>query len=377
MTASLVLPLSDALLAIEKLVVDALLPSSAAEQYAKGAISKKVLIPFVEAITRLSSQYVATDRAAPIPLSRSDAIAYALYYLPINFAKLYSLLQYLPPSQGAMTMLDFGAGPGTCSLAALLYGLPLKKITLVDSAGEMLKVADILLKKASPKNYSIQHSLSNVEPHSCDLICAANVLNELQPESRATTIGALMERLSPTGSLILIEPALSTTTRTLMEVRNNLLSSFPSLSVWYPCTHSRECSMLKASLDEWCHGTLRWEAPPLVEQLDVLTGFNKHRIKYSAFVLSHKTRAALPHHFRIITEPEKVARGISALVCGDSYYGDLLLPKKDRNDKNRLFQRCHAYNHIAIDPIPIKGTLTEHSQVILIPTIEAIDRLKS
>src|SRR5262245_3653208 len=102
----------------------------------------------VEGVRRLSEMFTGARPMEPGYLSRRALRrAYVCYYLPVNYARVRTILRELksfasiPP---AARVLDFGAGPGTASLAAI-DELERPQLTLVDVVDEALDDAAFLL----------------------------------------------------------------------------------------------------------------------------------------------------------------------------------------------------------------------------------------
>jgi ribosomal protein RSM22 (predicted rRNA methylase) len=350
--------------ALEDVLIDCLLSAKAKEQHRSGAIGKDELLPFTSQIKELSSRYVGQRGAEA--MNEKAAAAYALYFLPINFAKLCFLLRrsqlsLLSEAARPLRVLDFGCGPGTGSLAALATLKGPLEITLLDREDSMRSLASRLVSAYAVKLEGVPPTRATTlkstsafqEGVPYDLIIAANVLNELDPNVADRTLNQLASALSETGTLLLLEPALPAPTRALMKMRDRLLESFSSLSPAFPCTHRSACPMLKASKDDWCHGTLEgagkdFEDFKLVSQLDELLGFNKHRVKYAASIL--RKACASPEGYRVITDAEKTHRGTEIILCGKDFYGQALLTKGAMSDENRHLRRVRSYELVQISP---------------------------
>jgi len=361
---------------LETVLVDTLLSAKAAAQHRQGSIGRDELEPFAEAIKELSGRYVGQQGA--LSVNDQQAAAYALYYLPINFSKLCFLLRRIPATtriedSPPLRILDYGSGPGTGALAALATLRGTMDITVLDREASMRSLADRLVFSYATNALSlIPGKLIKVTPANklgtatYDLIIAANVLNELPASAALPLAKRLIQSLSPTGTLVLLEPALPQPTRALMKVRDELLSEFPALNLLFPCTHREPCPMLRQSKDDWCHGTLEgagkdFEHLKLVSQLDALLRFNKHRIKYSAMLLSASSPS--PEGYRAITDAEKTHRGSEIVLCGRDFFGNALLTKGATNDGNRHLRRVGSYELLRINPKAsatlAKGTVIE------------------
>lgn len=353
---------------IERLLADTLLSPKGADQYERGKVAQAELRIFAERIAEFSASYVACQ--SPAIRSEDDAAAYALYYLPINLVKVLHLLQRCPADikTRPLRVLDFGCGPGTASLA-LLESFPLPTtLTLVDRSPAMLTMSSKLLNAWSlMKNIALvpfSAVLTLETSQEYDLILACNVLNELSNLEQERLCDKLLSQLSSNGVLLLLEPALQSSTRQLMQLRDTLLLKHRNLVPLFPCTHRDACPMLRESGEDWCHGTLQWTAPPLVNQFDSILGFNKHRIKYASLILQRDGH--IPEGMRVIGESSKGRAGTEALLCGAEHYGVVRLPKRVRSEANRSFDRLSSYQRVRAAPIGADGTLLEESVVNII-----------
>lgn len=335
---------------LEELLVREILGKKAYQQFIDGKIANNELAPYIATIHALSSNYISSDKTRVTPLEKLAAESYALYYLPINFRKIIELLGYCDREflKKVRKVLDFGCGPGTASLA-LISRLPeLNHLTLVDRSKAMLTLADKLIINSRWKdNYvkleAINDSTFNPKEN-FDLIVIANALTEVGALNDEKLLFTLTEALNENGYLIILEPALQATTRRMMHLRSRLLEERLEISPVFPCTHRAWCQMLSQSDTDWCHGEINWEEPGLVKQIDILTGFNKHRIKYCGFVFQKSLVSK--EGFRVVSIPTKAKWGIEMLVCGENKYGLVKIGKKDRDPlaqklrKSKLYSLC-------------------------------------
>jgi Mitochondrial small ribosomal subunit Rsm22 len=179
-----------------------------------------------------------------------------------------------------------------------------------------------------------------------DIIILSNVVNELYEQDKLNFLSQLNNSLISNGLIIIIEPALQEITRSLMTLRNSLLQANTDLSMLFPCTHNNSCPMLLASKKDWCHVNLNWEEPNLVKQLDNLTGFNKHRIKFSVCVLQ---KNGIPTGgLRVVDVPSKNKTGWHNLLCGEKFYGVSSLSKSNRSLANKDFERLSIYDRVEV-----------------------------
>ncbi len=333
-------------------------------QYQLGDVGHKELAVYVSALQRLSSSYTnhAVGERLSAAVSREvEAKAYALYYLPINAAKIELLLPILEDLPSPLRVLDFGCGPATASLALVLQSnLPIK-LTCVDSSPHMRDVAKTLLSAPQVRGRLTELSiLSDIPDEKYDLIVASNVLAELDEAQQSKTIDTFLAHLAPRGSLLLMEPGQQEHTRRLMAIRDRILRERPDLSPLFPCHRRDDCPMLTSSADDWCHGTIEWQQPPLSRQLDRLLGFNKHRIKYSAFVFGQG--AEMRPGIRVLTPPRKGPRGIDTLVCGSDTYGLVTIRKGTRSNATRALEKSGVYDRLSFSR-PVCGEIPEDIEI--------------
>jgi SAM-dependent methyltransferase len=341
---------------IEQHLVRNILSSTAQSQYQTGHVATRELTPYIDSIRTISEQYVhhsvGTLLESPIRKER-DALAYALYYSPINAAKMLHLLPKLELSSQRLSVLDVGCGPGTIALA-LLASLPNAiDFTCIESSYEMRSVATKLI-RCWGSNHSL-HSLSTkaslselADDSTFDLVVAANVLAELSESDTTQYANLLARRVARGGHLVLIEPGQLAHTRRAMQIRDHLREHHPVLTPIFPCLRTDPCPMLQASQSDWCHGSLEWQQPSLHRQFDKLLGFNKHRIKFSSFIFKHGAEP-LPG-MRVLTPPEKTPRGVSGLVCGSELYGTVLISKRNRGEATRAFEKARVFDRLIFDP---------------------------
>jgi ribosomal protein RSM22 (predicted rRNA methylase) len=348
--------LTAALKAIEELLVSSILPRSAQEQFAQGAISHATLEPYVTAIKAISDAYtshtVGSALSQPVRVER-DAEAYALYYLLINAAKVCTLLSEISlPSEARV--LDFGCGPGTGTLATLATTASRLTIECVENSGAMRKVASRLVSNwpdtARISSLQVRDTFSATPDKPFDLIIAANVFAELAENDAATLLNSLAQSLAPKGYLLLVEPGQLSHTRRLMQLRDTLMASFKEVVPLFPCCRTDACPMLASSETDWCHGTIHWERTALIRQLDKLLSFNKHRIKYAGFVF--QKGGILRSGYRVVLPSVKSRLGVGTGLCGSSYFGPVLIRKRDRTPETRPLEKADVFELVTLSKTP-------------------------
>jgi ribosomal protein RSM22 (predicted rRNA methylase) len=337
---------------LEQHLVRNILSPEGQGQYSTGDVASRELAPFVDEIRAISSQYVehtvGTALRTPTKTERA-ARAYALYYTPINAAKIIHLLPQLTLKNESLSVLDVGCGPGTVGLALLASLKQPLDLTCVESCSQMRSTAEKLLRSWQPisalQSLVMTPALAAISSKSSfDLVVAANVLAELSEQEGHQYITTLANLVAPRGSLLLLEPGQLAHTRRLMQLRDRLAQTHPQLTPIFPCLRADPCPMLQSSPTDWCHGELEWHQPHLHAQLDKLLRFNKHRIKFSSFIFQRD--GALRSGVRILTPPRKTSRGVESLVCGRDTYGIVWISKRNRGAATRAFEKSRVFERL-------------------------------
>lgn len=348
---------------IEDHLAGQILSPQGLNQHNAGKVSRQELLPFLSEITQISDSYVshAVGRTLSSPItSIQSAQGYALYYTPINAAKVVHLIPKLSLPQRELRVLDLGCGPGTAGLALLASLDQSIHLTCVETSAPMRTVAEKLLAtfrgRGTLRSLSILPALPSPTTEPFDLIIAANVLAELNTAQGEETALALSRRLSDDGHLLIIEPGQQLHTRRLMALRDALLRSDEELAPIFPCLRRDGCPMLRGSESDWCHGMIEWAQPRLNAHLDDLLSFNKHRIKYAAMVFQRG--GVLSDGVRVLTPPTKSRLGVEALVCGKELYGIARIRKGTRSENNRAFEKAGVFDRLRMSE-PCVGDLPE------------------
>lgn len=269
--------------------------------------------------------------------------AYLLFYWPVSYGQARQVLAELPSRP--RSVLDLGSGPGPVGFAALDAGAG--QLTCADRSQPALDLAKRLAMEAEEALATRvwDPARSNRLPEGqFDLITAGHLLNELYgtgPKaiaSRAELVEAMLERLRPGGSVVIIEPALRDTSRALLEVRDLLVAK--GYAVRAPCMWRGPCpALIKPS--DWCHAERSWNPPRLVEELSRAASLHKEALKMSYLVVAPKTEAwpALPEGrlFRIVSEPLEGKGRQRYIGCGPEGRVGLALQDKHRTEANAAF----------------------------------------
>jgi ribosomal protein RSM22 (predicted rRNA methylase) len=323
----------------------------------------------------LEAQYLADER-----LRR----AYLSYFLPVNAAKVQTLLDELPESDlhvssqkgGPFRVLDVGSGPGTASLAALDWmqrpscrqrGI---EVTAVDGVRVALNEAQDLWNaycRISAPDHARLHcvhtnlerngwvkSIDHSDPY--HVIILANTLNELYRTSddpvqrQVRMIQVLLGRLHHDGALIIIEPALRQTTRNLHRVRDRLLM-LHACTIYSPCLHEQSCPALVKE-DDWCHEERPWTPPPWITAIDKEVRFIKDALKFSYAIFRRDGATIVPRNqdvFRVVSELRVLKGDSRAWLCNETGRPEVGRLDRDEAENNASVAEWHrgAIVHIS------------------------------
>jgi ribosomal protein RSM22 (predicted rRNA methylase) len=335
------------------------------------------------------------------------AAAYLHYFLPVNLSKLQALFEELPEDTWKATgdarfnVLDLGAGPGTGGLAILDWlhrcGHQSANLSVVaiDASTSAIRQAERLWRTYSRLAKTNGPTLETCEADLTpafdgilserlrrtahyDLIILANCLNELftnspdPVEGRAKLMFELLPLLKPSGTLMLLEPALRQTSRELHLLRDRLLQE-KRCTVYSPCLHEGNCPAL-INPDDWCHEERRWEPPASIQEIDREVGFIKDALKFSYLLLRTDGRTIAERSqqtFRMVSELRKLKGDTRAWLCNELGRSEVGRLDRVKSEANSAWDDCRRGTIVRIEGI----TRKEGSSLSRIPeegTVEIV-----
>ncbi len=284
----------------------------------------------------------------------------------------FALRPLLPWTGPPLRVLDLGAGLGASALGVYAV-LPVARATLVDSDPAALKIAASLLDDPPVTHVA---DASAFTPRSgegpWDLIVASQVLSELDPLPagageaaqlrRAERHGDLVDRwmswLSPSGALLLVEPALSDRSRHLHAVRDRLRTSWPPLA---PCTHTSVCPA-RAIPGEWCHERRLLQLEPEVEAVARYAGLARESLDFSYLLLTRDRRTAPGAATHRVVSDRLDTRGKSEFFLCGAFAGGAMDRRKvqrlerHRTPANAAWDRLKRGDRVAIPELELRVT---------------------
>ncbi len=193
-------------------------------------------------------------------------------------------------------------------------------------------------------------------PPACDLILSQTALNELLV---ATEYGRetveMVASWSRAAPLLVIEPALRTTTRALMALRDAMLA-LGGMHVVAPCLHQQACPM-RAREGDWCHEARVIEPSPRVAAIDRIVRRRDARALYAFLATAPgdaTPQCAHPANFvRLVTDTLGSRGKTERLVCrGDGELRLMRLLDREVCEANRAFLDAERGSAVSIEPLP-------------------------
>jgi len=312
--------------------------------------------------------------------------AYLLYFLPVNLAKVASLLREMPALPARpLRVLDVGSGPGVGALAVLghltQHGVAAhegSEVIAVDRSRRALQEAEALWEQVSvmrrgrpsyrfhavPLDLERPGARVPWKAGAFDLVILANSLNELFRSAtdpiarRVKLLESLLDALSPDATCMIVEPALRETTRDLHHVRDRLVAARRA-TVYSPCLHERPCPALARS-DDWCHEERPWSPPLMLQAIGREAGFIKDALKFSYLILRKDGLTVAergPDVYRVVSEVMMMKGDRRAWLCNET--GRPLVGRLDkaRSEANASLDRWHRGAIVRVEHIERRATI--------------------
>lgn len=292
--------------------------------------------------------------------------SYLLYFLPLQCAKFsalfkkrtFELKQSIARAKKAdrpLAVYDMGSGPGTASLAFLLFladeiereklkveDLPAIRFSWYDSNPGVLKDGIELFKRCL-KRAKMPESLFSLETHVGPWVQAerelmkndpanadgarvflfGNVLNESERKKSASVNEILTKWLNSEieSHAIFIEPAAKSTSQMLSQLRDDLLENerrSPQVRIVGPCLHAERCPLAQGR--DWCHFSDAASVPGRwFLAFSKMLGSERKYLKYSMLWLATSKDTAPQNfeHKRLVLSDAMTSRSgdTAYLVC--------------------------------------------------------------
>jgi hypothetical protein len=234
--------------------------------------SKKI----AECVLRLSDFFISSPSGVTPWKEKWAQAAYISYFLPLNYLRNQAVVDLGLEKkffEGFDRIIDFGAGPGTASLALKNLFSPQQGV-LIENAPEAMKLS----RHFGPFNFSQEVNRQNL---SRTLAVFSYSLTE---------IGVIPQWAYECEGLMILEPSTQDNGRKLQEWRQELLSQ--DFYAWAPCTHQLACPQLTHSKKDWCHDRIFFNPPAWFTKIEDKLPIKNKTLTYS-YLLVRKNQ---PEH---------------------------------------------------------------------------------
>jgi SAM-dependent methyltransferase len=238
-------------------------------------------------------------------------------------------------------IIDVGSGPGPVAAAFVDAGAT--EAILIDQSDRALALAVKTIAERCESKAAVtilcadisRPDLSSIPLWgSADCVCFGHCLNELwaheedRVERRANLLALYSSALAPGGRILVIEPALLSTSRDLLAVRNLLVERGWSVCAPCPGRARLACPALSAGESHTCHEEIKWIMPLSVASIAKKEGLDKESLKMTWFMLEPPQTAgdglttangsrAVDTSYRVVSDPMLNKGGrVRRLVCG-------------------------------------------------------------
>jgi ribosomal protein RSM22 (predicted rRNA methylase) len=166
--------------------------------------------------------------------------------------------------------IDWGAGPGTASLA-LKNNLNLKSQILIEKSTTALSAfKDIYDQLQNPTTTSVLDLKKiNVDKNKTLLTLSYSL----------TEMAELPLGWDQFEALMIVEPSTRDDGRKLLHLRQKLIDA--GYTIWAPCLHQKRCPLLLHSKTDWCHDRIHVQAPDWFKKLEEHLPFRNNTVTTS------------------------------------------------------------------------------------------------
>jgi len=324
------------------------------------------------AIVDRSTRYTSDRAHLSAPPDRTgDLAARAVFFTVTDAMKIRIPLAELAnrsalPAHRPLRVVDLGAGCGAMSLG-LVTAIDDVGITAIDRDTAALEIGAAAIRALAPRATFTTRTgdVTKASLPACDLVVMGTVLNELDETAALAVVERALGAVTDDGAVIIIEPALRTTSRALHAIRDTIITRGTG-HVFAPCTRRAVPCTALADPDDWCHEDRSLALPPRTAELSRITHLRDSGMKFSYLVLRRQPLAlvdlssafpsalpsATPAAWRIVSAP-RVAKGKLELIgCSDRGRFPLRLLKRNRTADNRELERTDRGEVVITTEVP-------------------------
>ena len=258
----------------------------------------------------------------------AEIAAYLTTRLPATFAAIKAALEHVRdrlPHFKPVSMLDFGAGPGTACWAATEIWPGIQSLTMTDRSESFLASARVLAggsDRPALQNVQIENSRSLRDDELYDLVVAGYVFSELSKSAIDDVTSRIWDRCR--GILVIVEPGTPNGYQRIISSRQALIKRRAVIAA--PCASNESCPL---ESPDWCHFAVR-----LPRSRDHMRA-KEARVPYEdekySFVAAARDSVPLTHCApRIIAPVTATKAGLRFRLCTGHGISEETIPRRDR-----------------------------------------------
>jgi precorrin-6B methylase 2 len=307
------------------------------------------------AIVDRSERYTS-NRAQLAVKSDGDLAARAVFWTIADAMKVCIPLAELMnrdalPARRPLRVVDLGAGCGAMSLG-LSTMIREVELVAIDRDAAALAIAKRALEQLGASVTTQTGDVTKARVPPCDLVVMGTVLNELAEAEARGVVERALAAVADDGAVIVVEPALRTTSRALHAIRDASIAG--GAHIFAPCTRRiAPCPML-ADPDDWCHEDRALALPPRTAELARLTHLRDGGMKFSYLVVRKQPLALVddPGAWRLVSAA-RIAKGKHEITgCSDRGRIPLRLLKRNRTAENKILERADRGDVVIVAEAP-------------------------
>uniref|UniRef100_A0A7C4X9E7 Methyltransferase domain-containing protein n=1 Tax=candidate division WOR-3 bacterium TaxID=2052148 RepID=A0A7C4X9E7_UNCW3 len=286
--------------------------------------------------------------------------AYLAFNFPTNVLKVQSILEKLKTIYCRelkflnANVLDVGCGDGAGTVGFFLGFKELKDISFlgVDVSFVILerfkRLADLLGIKVRAIKAKVDKNFFKKEKGKFNFIIFSNSLGEIEGDKLGIIKSAALS-LSEPGFIIIIEPALKSNSRFLMELKS-ILKGYNFL---LPCMHNQPCPLLRLK-NEWCYHSIPWIVPEYLEIINRKLFRDLRYLKFSYLVMGRGVQLK-DGAFLVISPVWKEKGRKRFFICRDGKRIECFRPDKEKSANNQILDKIIKGNYIELKNVFCKS----------------------